>query len=358
MKKFVLSSAMLAVSGFAAAQSSVTLFGTIDVALQRGSGSIASRTQLVSGATSTSNIGFRGVEDLGGGLSASFWLEAAVAADSGAGSPTSTNNQPSGTPASLGGAQGLTFNRRSTVSLAGPWGELRMGRDYSPAFYNRFRFDPWGNNGVGGSQVAAASPVSSINRVSNQVAYWLPAKLGGLYGVFAYQMGENPSNAGATKKDGSALGARLGWSAGPFDIAVAHQVTKYATTATAGDFTSTNIGGSYNFGTLTLMGGVYRDEVDRTVGLTGKGAQLGGIWSVGSGDVKAMYSHYKTNAAGNPEARKFSLGYAHKLSKRTLLYATYGHVRNSGGASFAVGGSTTGANQSSSGIDLGVKHTF
>lgn len=358
MKKLVLSSALIVASGLAAAQSSVTLFGIVDSTLQHGSGSVSHRTQLGSGGNSTSRIGFRGVEDLGGGMSASFWLEAGVNVDTGEGAPTSTNNQPSGTPATLGGGQGLTFARRSTVSLASNLGELRLGRDYAPHFYNRFSYDPWGHNGVGGSQVFVGAPTRSINRVSNLIAYHLPGNLGGLFGVLGYQLGENASNAGATSKDGSGVGGRLGWRSGPFEVAAAHMVTKYATTATTGDITSANIGGRYDFGAFRVMGGYYRDKVDTIAGLTGKGAQVAGIWTIGAGEIRAMLSNYKTTAAGNPEAKKISLGYVHNLSKRTAVYGTFARVRNSGGATFALNGSTTGANQSSSGYDLGVRHMF
>jgi predicted porin len=357
MKRVVISSALLAASGLVAAQSSVTLFGIVDTVIQRGSGSVASRTQLGSGGTSTSRLGFRGVEDLGSGMSASFWLEAGVSTDNGTGAPSSTNNQPSGTPASAGGAQGLTFARRSTVSLAGNWGELRLGRDYSAHHY-RFVYDPFGNNGVGGSQANVASPARPIHRVSNLVAYHLPKKLGGVYGLVEYHLGENASNAGATEDDGTGAGVRVGWSQGPFDVSVQHAMTNYASTATAGDITTTGVGARYGFGAFTIMGAYYRDQVDTTAGRTGRGGHIGGTWSVGAGLLKAMLSQYRTSAAGAPETKKISLGYVHALSKRTAVYGTYARVRNSGGATTALNGAATAANQSSSGFDLGLRHTF
>ena len=82
-------------------------------------------------------------------MSASFWLEAGLDNDDGHGAATNSNNQPSGAGAGVDGRQGLTFNRRSTVSLAGGWGELRLGRDYTPQFWNLTVFDPFGTNGVG-----------------------------------------------------------------------------------------------------------------------------------------------------------------------------------------------------------------
>jgi len=355
MKRFLVSSSLLAVSGFAAAQSSVTLFGIVDTAFQQGSGSVADRTQLGSGANSTSRLGFRGTEDLGGGMSASFWLEAALLADNGSFGTTSTNNQTTGTT----GGGSLTFGRRATVSLAGAWGELRLGRDYSVQYYNRFGFDPFGNIGVGGSQANTGKLGGPTNtRASNAIMYFLPAKLGGFYGVAQVYLGENASNAGVTQDDGKGGGVRVGYRAGGLNVALAHAVTQYARTATTGDNTSSNIGARYDMGRVSLMGGYYRDTVDSTVGVTGSGAQLGAIYRVGAGEIKAQWSNYKTTAAGSPQTKKISLGYVHNLSKRTAVYGTYASVRNSGGATTALNNSVTAANQSSSGFDLGLRHSF
>src|SRR5690606_31040405 len=125
----------------------------VDAAIQHGTGSIADRTQLVEGSYASSRLGFRGTEDLGGGLSASFWLEAALDTDDGEGQATNSNNQASGTGAAVAGRQGLTFNRRSTVSLSGGFGEVRLGRDYVPQFWNLSVFDPFGTRGVGTNQM-------------------------------------------------------------------------------------------------------------------------------------------------------------------------------------------------------------
>ena len=65
--------------------SSVNLFGVVDAAAQFGDGSINDNARLVSGANTASRVGFRGVEDLGGGLGAGFWLEIGVNADDGTG---------------------------------------------------------------------------------------------------------------------------------------------------------------------------------------------------------------------------------------------------------------------------------
>ena len=99
MKKSLIALAVLAASGAAMAQSSVTLFGIVDATYAYGSGSVANKSQLTNSGYNSSRLGFRGVEDLGGGMSASFWLEAGVNNDNGSGGTTSTNNQ---------GASGVT----------------------------------------------------------------------------------------------------------------------------------------------------------------------------------------------------------------------------------------------------------
>ncbi len=292
-------------------------------------------------------------------MSASFWLEAGIVSDNGTGQATNSNNQATGTTVAPNGTQGLTFNRRSTISLAGNWGELRLGRDFSLQFYNRFQFDPYGGNGVGTSQVTSGSLGGLVSsRASNAIYYYLPANSSGLYGGVQYYLGENPSNAGATSNDGDGAGVRVGYKAGPVNIAISHARTQYVSTATTGDIASSSIAGSYDFGNITAMGGYYRDKVGTLSGLTGHGPQIGGIYRIGVGEIKALYSSYKTTAAGGPETKKVSLGYVHNLSKRTALYGTYAHVRNSGGATTVLNGAITAANQSSTGLDLGIRHAF
>ena len=122
MKKSLLALAVLGTfAGVASAQSSVTLFGIVDVGLRNvKNGSNADLWTQSTDGLNSSRLGFRGVEDLGGGMSAGFWLEAGLAADSGA------MGGSNGLAAPTSGAANI-FNRRSTVSLMGNWGEIRLG---------------------------------------------------------------------------------------------------------------------------------------------------------------------------------------------------------------------------------------
>jgi predicted porin len=352
MKKSLIALAALAASGAVFAQSSVTLFGIVDAAYEHGSGSVSSKNQLANSGYNSSRLGFRGVEDLGGGMSASFWLEGQLQNDNGAGAATNTNNQASGGAlAGMNGGQGFTFGRRSTVSLSGGFGELRLGRDYTPQFWNLTIFDPFGTNGVGTTQtlnsiITGATAV----RASNSIGYFLPGNLGGFYGQVNYWMGENNSGT-ATHNDGNGYGLRFGWGNGPLNVAVATSRTTYA----AGDVHQSNIGGQYNFGMATLMAHYARDK---NGSITGKGWLVGGLIPVGPGDVRLAYSRYETDAVGSPETKKWALGYVYNMSKRTALYATYAHVSNGGTAAQALGGAVTTVGGSSTGYDLGIRHSF
>src|SRR5262245_59230432 len=122
MKKSLLAlAALTAFAGAASAQSTVTLFGVVDQAVFSAKNGANSMKGLASNQLNSNRLGFRGVEDLGGGLRAGFWLESAMANDTGLAG---------------GGNTGLDFQRRSTVSLMGGFGELRLGRDYDPSFWN------------------------------------------------------------------------------------------------------------------------------------------------------------------------------------------------------------------------------
>jgi predicted porin len=354
MKKSLIALAVMAAAGAASAQSSVTLFGIVDATLAWGKAGVADRFQLTNSGYNSSRLGFRGTEDLGGGLSASFWLEAGLTNDDGRGAATNTNNQASGGAlAGMNGSQGLTFNRRSTVSLGGNWGEVRLGRDYTPQFWNLTVFDAFGTNGVGTTQTlnSIITGVTAV-RASNSMGYFFPRNLGGFYGQVQYYLGENASNA-ANDDDGTGYGIRVGFASGPFNVAFATSKTEYA----AGDVKQTNIGGQWDFGMAKLLGHYSKDENGN---VDGEGWNIGGLIPVGAGEIRVAYSQYETDlgAGGDPRTRKFAIGYVHNLSKRTALYATYAQLKNNDGAAQALNGSIANVNGKSSGWDFGVRHSF
>jgi predicted porin len=150
MKKSLLVLAALgAFAGAASAQSSVTLFGILDVGARYTKNGDQKLKTLSTDGINSSRLGFRGVEDLGGGLKAGFWLESAVNPDAGTANST------------------RFWHRRSTVSLSGGWGELRLGRDYTPQFWNLTVFDPFGTNGVGTESWYSPATMSTSGKLTD-----------------------------------------------------------------------------------------------------------------------------------------------------------------------------------------------
>lgn len=363
MKKHALALAAL-VAAPCFAQSSITLYGIVDLGLTHSSGSVTQRTAMTSGNNASSRFGFRGQEDLGGGLAASFWLETQFTADDGMGVATNTNNQPSGatTPG------GITFSRRSTVSLSGTWGELRLGRDYTPQFWALTLMDPFAIVGVGANQVVG-SIISgpTFARASNSLGYLLPQGLGGFYGQVQIYMGENASDARAggldISRDGTGGGLRLGYARGPVDVALAVGATSFAT----GVKRQSNLALAYDLGLARVTAMVEDDRAAVTGGpgaTRARGGLVGAVVPVGPQEFKLSFSRYKAVTEGpalDPRQQKWALGYVYYLSKRTALYGTMAWLSNSGttaATAKALGGAITGADRSSRGMDVGVRHTF
>lgn len=363
MKKSLMALGILTLSGAAMAQSSVTLYGIVDATLEHGQGSVANKTQLGNSGYNTNRLGFRGTEDLGGGLAASFVLEMQANVDDGTGGTTNPTNQGTYNPATgkisgtTVGSGGLTFNRRSTVSLSGSLGEVRLGRDYTPQFWNHSYFDPFTINGVGANQIYSSSLAGPTTvRASNSIGYFLPGNLGGVYGQVQYYLGENASNVVAPvgKNDGTGMGARIGYAAGPINAALELSHTQFLT---PGNINTQALAVSYNFGPVKISTMYERDKVGNSA--TGTGYLLGANVPVGVGEIRAAYSTYKVSIGGNtPRSDKLALGYVYNLSKRTALYATVAHVNNRNGAANALNGAVTAANANSSGYDVGIRHTF
>lgn len=338
MKKSLIALAVLgAFAGSAMAQSSVTLFGIADLNVRHvDNDSAGSETSLSQDGNASSRLGFRGVEDIGGGLKAGFWLEGGVSLDTGG----------------TGGSNGQTsvfFNRRSTVSLLGGFGEIRLGRDYTPTFWNHTVFDPFGTNGVGAQTNIQSTGTTAITlvRANNTIGYFLPAGLGGLYGQVQYAMGED--KIGGTKNN-EYWGARVGWQGGPVNVAFA-----YGETDTLADtLKAWNIGASYNAGFATFMAQYhqYKAADKQTNWLVGANVP------VGPGTFKVSYSV----ADDLREATQIAVGYVYDLSKRTALYAHYAQVDNDGTlARFTASGSGPagiGAGEKSTGYEFGIRHSF
>jgi predicted porin len=116
-----------------------------------------------------------------------------------------------------------------------------------------------------------------------------------------------------------------------------------------------NVDAQWDFGIAKVVGDLNHD---RAGALRAKGGSLAVVVPIGVGEAKAAYSMHRTSAAGEPEAKKLAFGYVHNLSKRTAVYFTYARVENIGGSAVSLNGATTAPNASSTGLDVGFRHSF
>lgn len=381
MKKALIALAAAAAATSCFAQGSVQLFGVIDTGISYGTASPGSSLwQLTSGEWSGSRLGFRGREDLGGGLEAGFWLEAGFDSDNGVGKSTSENN------VTKAGGDGIGFNRRSTVSLISSWGELRLGRDKNPLYDGFNDFDPFGGDTVGAAYMWQAgremyNNTTAVKRVSNSIGYHLPKDLGGLYGRVMVAFGEQSSDVPASniyKGDGDFAGIYAGYdNKGPFTAGASYGKTKYSyyvPKAKGGDLTNYQLGATYDFKVVKLWALYSHDTVGASVAhqeLNGSGWSLGLTAPIGKGNLAASYSTYKWKNGydqkgkpyyvGTPDGDKFSVGYFYSMSKRTWLYGALGTISMNDGLDTPLAGSKFNSGTlsgRSTGIDLGIRHSF
>lgn len=340
----------------AAAQSSVTLFGLIDVNVGWIDNNQATY-QLGTNGMSTSRWGFRGVEDLGGGLKAGFWLEGEFDADTGRGSASFGSGDPN---------SNLAFLRRATVSLLNQYGEIRLGRDNTPTYWAWSAYDPFGATGVGNSQNLAQDrqllagtngSYGTLSRANNMVSYFLPGGIAGpgLFGQVSVAAGEGaPGN--------KYYGGRIGYASGPFSIAAAYGETDVTV---SGNVTASvwNIGGSWNFGFVKLFGFFNQIDIDggSFAGSDQDNWLIGAAAPFGQWNFKISYSDASGGGTiSGKGANQFAIGADYNLSKRTALYGTYATIDNESTSEFKVLGASSALSpgNKSQGVQLGVRHTF
>lgn len=346
MKKTLIALAAVAASSAALAQSSVTLFGIVDVNVRNVSEKLngvknapASFTSMSQDGTASSRLGVRGVEDLGGGMSASFWLEGALQPDTGT-------------------AAGLSFQRRSTVSVSGGFGEVRLGRDYTPTFWNHTVYDPFGTNGVGAStNIYAGTATTGLNSVSattvrsnNLISYFTP-NLSGFQAQLSYGFKETNLNSSGSDYQG----VRVTYTAGPLSAAVATAseacLASGANCATA-DISRTNVGVAYDFGFIKPMF-QYTTSKDKSIDIKLTNLMVGLTAPVGPGLVKASYVRTEGKSpVGDADGSQFAVGYEYGLSKRTALYGNLASLKADAGLLNA----TQELKRTS--FEVGVRHSF
>lgn len=324
---------LAACSGIAGADSSLAVFGIVDLA-GRVVSNDEKQYQLASGGLQTSRLGFRGTEDLGGGVSAGFWLEGKLSPDT---------------------SGGFSFDRRSTVSLTSQsLGEMRLGRDRVPSYFEWEDYDPFVNAGLGASTqmsvaaglIKAGGDYNTFTRADNLAAYFTPGALGGIYAHLAMAAGEG-------QLGNKYYGARLGYREGPIAGSASYGRTQVSADD---DAVVWSVGGAYDFRPFRLMG--FYSELD-----VGTGSQsnwrLGFALPMGAFELRAAYQAMEGGGdLSGYEATHMALGLVYSLSKRTALYTTYATIDNTMTA-FTVGsGSPLTPGNRSSGLDVGMRHAF
>lgn len=330
-------------TGLATAQSSVTLYGLVDIGIVRESGGVnkASVTKLTGGVSAGSRLGFRGVEDLGGGLSALFVLEMGIQADTGA-----------------LGQGGLSFGRQSFVGISGGFGTLTLGRQYTPVANLQADTDPF-SVGLAGDAANMISPggQGGSNRMDNTIRYQY-VDANGLQGEVAYAFGESAVSSKVLRQ----YGFSAGYVKGPVYFKVGHENTNSASQV-AGKVTY--VGAKYDFEVAVL-------HLNYVVN---KGSQVFGIVNADSRDIlvgvtvpfgahRFMASYIDKNDKTNQnfDANQFAVGYMYMLSKRTSLYASTARIRNSVAAGSPSGfyrvGNSSDSGTGSRAFNFGIRHRF
>lgn len=343
--------------------STVTIYGLLDASVAYATTPGGKIVKVDSGHANGSRLGFRGVEDLGGGLRASFLLESGINVDNGG----LGQNQ---------GAGAKMFGRGAYVGLAGDFGELRLGRTLVTISSEAQAVgDAFGLGGSGNAQ--GIQPATG--RSNNTIWYQSP-KFGPLTGKLSYSAGEQANNSG------NHIAGGIFYAQGPFSAAASYTSLRHP--ADQSRVRWLNTGAAYDFSTFKVFGTLaafknpsapltptVHAALDNVVQLAGfptvgyyagqddRSASIGASAPVGPTGV-VMVQLVKLDDRGplDRDATQFGIQYMHALSKRTTLYTGWGKVKNRHGAAYGLTGATTQAGLDASGnssaMHFGVRHAF
>ena len=339
MKKSLIAMAVLAASGVVSAQSTVTLYGLADVYLGSqkvktspvgGLSTSLRQTVVNSGGFNTSRFGFKGSEDLGGGLKANFLLEAGYDISTGAAN-NYTNPFTNQTSSAI-------FGRQSWVGLSGGFGEIKLGKMWTP-------YDEVKGSGAAAFDANIFAPATGVwlsnnynDRPGNSIYYSTP-NFSGFSAAASYSFGENKTNAVtgppavAAQDAGKIVSVNVQYAGGPIGVALSHQQEKANGNVVTSKFTQLN--GSYDFRVVKLLAAYGQTKnVASSFGPVAdksKEYQIGLDVPLGAVTVSGGYAHSKVTLAGGAgEVKSNGVGLAAKydLSKRTFLYTGLQFAKN------------------------------
>jgi predicted porin len=339
----------------------VTLYGVLDTSLEyvthaNAAGDSVVRMPALTGSI-PSRIGFRGTEDLGGGLQSFFVLESGLLLDSG------------------GLNQGnRLFGRSAYVGLKGQWGSLTFGRQPNMSFYAYLKSDIMGPNLYALSSVDSYLPNA---RSDNAIGYL--GKFGAYTVGATYSTGRDASSAGGpagTNCPGELAGdaracrqvtAMLAYDApsGAYGMATAYDILYGGAGAAAGLSNSAyhderyTVNGYAVLGAARLGAGLIRRKTEALVTTKSK-LYFAGISYVVSAPLVWDTQFVRLTVQDSPNgASLLATRLTYFLSKRTAVYITAGHMRNRGTLALPVdAGGTIAPGMSQSGIASGIRHTF
>lgn len=334
--KFVAAALLTSIPFAAVAQTSVTIYGIADVAVaveDTDAPGTSRRVALNSGNQSSSRLGFRGTEDLGGGTKALFNLEAGLSLDTGA-------------------ADAALFGRRAVVGLEGGFGMLTLGREYTPIANITAATDILGQ-GFYGSNLSALTTNRLTRRLNNSVNYSTPS-FGGLKGGFVYGLGEQ-----ATGPSLDTLGLSVNYTNGPLFLGAGYHVIERLAT---GDDKEYALGAGYKFGAFEVKTNYL--VADQT-GANNKFEQLNLGASVGIGQGRLFANIQQNKIENGAKGNGFAVAYSYSLSKRTNLYTSYAMVRNNARGTFGLNSASTNVTPPATALGadpsvfvVGMRHSF
>lgn len=349
MKKLLIATAAMAmVAGTAQAQSSVTIYGVMDAGVTTVDKTTATGgrvTGVTSGGLSTSRIGFKGTEDLGGGLSTSFTLETEVLPDTG----------------TQGASTAVLFERGAFITLASKsLGSVSLGRQNFDEYATAAGFDPFGGNNIGGW--VAQSQYGQV-RFNNGVTL-KSAAFNGLTVTYQHIFGEQAGDN--SKGQASSLGAN--YTQGKFSASVIGSSAKDNSALKTAENTAVYL--KYNAGFADFRAGHVTKGVFSSGNKTAdqKGQFIGAVVPVTPKvNVMAIYSQFdKLAGAEGDDPKAYALGATYAMSKRTTLYAMGAKSKQESGsvlqilstskyAGYTLG---SGVSQDQTAMSLGLRHTF
>lgn len=338
-----------AFAGLASAQSALTIYGTVDAGLVRESGGSAGTVNKISsGIGSVSRLGFKGSEDLGGGLSAIYQLELGTKIDTGEID-----------------APGTIFNRQSWVGIKSKTlGTLSLGRRNIPYYTTLSNVaDPFGTAFAG--NIKSLFPTSGTNTRTSNLLLYSSVPVAGWSGELAYTFSEQAGGAGRQ------LGASLGYSAGRLNARAAANCKDNGAGLAKGR--NAIAAANYDFGVLKAWAAYGRDKGPNSAPLPNSANPFGGVRPTAStdgaeyllgvtvpaagGTVMASFINKDDKTAFNQDASQWGVAYSYPLSKRTDLYGAWARMRNKNGAGYTVGNNGE-AGSGDRAINLGLRHTF